>query len=98
MLPRQLWRVGYCSRDVVAEACPYANIFGQCDNFVTTAEFVPALDKQLADVRAPLHDDATERGWHSEVARDACVIAKNRRPPPTTHQLELIAHSVRDLR
>jgi transposase-like protein len=61
-------------RDLVAEACPYANICEQCDNFVTTAEFAPALDEQLADVRA-LHDDATERGWHSEVARHARVIA-----------------------
>lgn len=65
---------GYCARDLVAEACPYANICEQCDNFVTTPEFVPALETQLADVRA-LHDDAIERGWHSEIARHARVIA-----------------------
>lgn len=65
---------GYCSRDLVADACPYANICEQCDNFVTTAEFAPALNEQLADVRA-LHEDATERGWHSEVARHARVIS-----------------------
>lgn len=46
----------------------------QCENFVTTPEFVPALETQLADVRA-LHDDATERGWDSEIARHARVIA-----------------------
>lgn len=64
---------GYCSRDLVAEACPYANICEQCDNFVTTTEFAPALQAQLVDVRA-LHDDATARGWHSETARHARVI------------------------
>ncbi len=64
---------GYCSRDLVAEACPYANICEQCDNFVTTTEFLPALQAQLADVRA-LRDDAKARGWHSEVARHARVI------------------------
>lgn len=65
---------GYCSRNLVADACPYANICEQCDNFVTAAEFTPALEQQLADVRA-LHDDAVERGWDSEVARHARVIA-----------------------
>ena len=64
---------GYCSRDPVAEACPYANICEQCDNFVTTTEFLPALQHQLADVRA-LRDDAKTRGWHSEAARHAQVI------------------------
>jgi hypothetical protein len=65
---------GYCSRDLVADACPYANICEQCDNFVTTTEFLPALENQLIDMRA-LHDDAEARGWHSEVARHARVIA-----------------------
>jgi hypothetical protein len=32
---------GYCSRQLAAEACPYANIREQCDNFVTTTEFIP---------------------------------------------------------
>jgi Phage integrase family len=64
---------GYCSRDLVAEACPYANICEQCDNFVTTTQFLPQLEAQLVDVRA-LRDDAQTRGWHSEVARHARVI------------------------
>src|SRR3989304_10529519 len=64
---------GYCARDLVAEACPYANICEQCENFVTTPEFVPALETQLNDVRA-LHDDATKRGWGSEIAPQAPVI------------------------
>jgi hypothetical protein len=64
---------GYCSRDLVAEACPYANICEQCDNFVTTTQFLPALQHQLADVRA-LRDDAETRSWHSEVARHTQVI------------------------
>jgi integrase len=65
---------GYCSRDLVADACPYANICEQCDNFVTTTEFLPALQNQLTDMRA-LRDDAQARGWHTEVARHARVIA-----------------------
>jgi Phage integrase family len=65
---------GYCSRDLVAEACPYANICEQCDNFVTTTQFLPQLEAQLADVRA-LRDDAQARGWHSEVARHTRVAA-----------------------
>jgi len=30
---------GYCSRQLAAEACPYANICEQCDNYVTATEF-----------------------------------------------------------
>jgi hypothetical protein len=44
-----------------AEACPYANICEQCDNYVTAPEFIPQLQAQLADVTA-LRDDATQRG------------------------------------
>lgn len=44
---------GYCSRNLVAEACSYANIFKQCDNFTTAVEFVLALQSQLADGTAP---------------------------------------------
>jgi len=65
---------GYCSRQLAAETCPYANVCEQCDNFVTTTEFIPALQAQLADVTA-LRDDAAERGWDTEVARHARVIA-----------------------
>jgi len=65
---------GYCSRHLTAEACPYANICEQCDNFVTTPEFLPQLEAQLDDVTA-LHEDATARGWDSEIARHARVIA-----------------------
>jgi site-specific recombinase XerD len=64
---------GYCSRDLVAEACPYANICEQCENYVTTPEFVPALEAQLDDVSA-LRDDAASRGWDSEVSRHQRVI------------------------
>jgi hypothetical protein len=64
---------GYCSRQLAAEACPYANICEQCDNFVTAPEFIPALQAQLTDA-ATLRDDSTERGWHTEVARHSRVI------------------------
>ncbi|MGH3303759.1 MAG: hypothetical protein ACRDOK_19190, partial [Streptosporangiaceae bacterium] len=65
---------GYCSRQLAAEACPYANICEQCDNYVTAPEFIPQLRDQLADTTA-LRDDAAERGWHTEVARHSRVIA-----------------------
>ena len=65
---------GYCSRQLAAEACPYANICEQCDSYVSAAEFTPQLQAQLADVTA-LRDDAAERGWHTEVARHSRVIA-----------------------
>ena len=65
---------GYCSRQFAAEACPYANICEQCDNYVTAPEFIPQLQAQLADVTA-LRDDAAGRGWHTEVARHSRVIA-----------------------
>lgn len=64
---------GYCSRHLSAEACPYANICEQCDNFVTTPEFLPQLEAQLDDVTA-LHQDAVARGWDTEVARHARLI------------------------
>jgi hypothetical protein len=64
---------GYCSRDLVADACPYSNICEQCENFATP-EFQPALQAQLADI-VQLRDDAQARGWESEVARHQRVIA-----------------------
>ena len=64
---------GYCSRDLTAEACAYANICETCPNFTTTPEFVPALTDQLDDIRK-LRDDAHQRGWTSEVARHQHVI------------------------
>ncbi|MDQ3305694.1 MAG: hypothetical protein M3535_06885 [Actinomycetota bacterium] len=65
---------GYCSRDLVAEACAYANICEQCDNYVAAPEFQPALQAQLADI-IELRDDARHRDWDSEVARHDRVIA-----------------------
>ena len=64
---------GYCSRDLVAEACPYANICEQCDNYIAAHEFQPALEAQLADT-VILRDDAHDRGWESETARHNHVI------------------------
>lgn len=65
---------GYCSRDLVAEACPYANICETCPNYVTAPEFGPAIEAQLADIHT-LRDDADQRGWTSETARHDRVIA-----------------------
>jgi integrase len=69
---------GYCSRHLAAEACPYANICEQCDNFTTSTEFLPQLQAQLTDA-IELRDDAEARGWDSEVARHARVIASLQR-------------------
>ena len=64
---------GYCARELVAEACPYANVCESCAYFVSTPEFIPVLEGQLADVQA-LRDDARARGWDSEIARHDRVI------------------------
>jgi hypothetical protein len=64
---------GYCSRHLVAEACPYANVCETCDNLTPTPEFAPILAAQLADIRQ-LHDDASTRGWTSEIERHRRVI------------------------
>lgn len=64
---------GYCARELVAEACPYANVCENCSNYVPAAEFAPVLQAQLADVQA-LRDDAESKGWASEEARHRRVI------------------------
>jgi integrase len=66
---------GYCTRHLAQEACPYANICEQCDNFVPAPEFAPALADQLADVQA-LRTDAQQRGWTSEVERHSRVVER----------------------
>jgi len=65
---------GYCSRDPAAEACPYANICENCDNFVPAHDAAQALRAQLDDINA-LRDDAARRGWDSEAARHARAAA-----------------------
>lgn len=64
---------GYCARELAAEACPYANVCETCANFVTTPEFVPVIEDQLADVQE-LREDADRRGWSAEVRRHERVI------------------------
>ena len=64
---------GFCSRDLAAEACAYANICETCPNYVTTPAFAPAIEAQLADIHQ-LRDDAEARGWTSETARHQRVI------------------------
>ncbi|HEY5030923.1 MAG TPA: hypothetical protein VIJ54_00500 [Actinomycetes bacterium] len=77
---------GYCARSLVAEACSYANICEQCDNFTTSVEFIPALRTQLVDATA-LRADAEARGWDTEVARHARLISS------LTRHLDRLAHS-----
>jgi hypothetical protein len=64
---------GFCSRDPVADACAYANICEQCDNFVPDPERVDILAAQRDDIR-DLRDDAEQRGWTDEAARHDRVI------------------------
>ena len=66
---------GYCSLHLAGEACPYANICEQCDNFMPAPEFIPALQAQLADINQ-LRADAEQRGWTSELERHNRVIAR----------------------
>lgn len=64
---------GFCSRELAAEACAYANICETCENFLPATEFTPSIQDQLADIRA-LREDAAARGWTSEIARHQRVI------------------------
>jgi len=66
---------GYCSLHLAGDACPYANICEQCDNFTPTTEFIPALQAQLADI-TQLRNDAERRGWANELERHSRVIAR----------------------
>jgi integrase len=66
---------GYCSRELVAGECAYANICEQCENFLTTPELAPVIESQLQDVRR-LEADAAGRGWASEQARHGRVATR----------------------
>jgi integrase len=66
---------GYCSRELVAGECAYANICEQCENFVTTPDFAPVIESQLQDVRR-LEADAAGRGWASEQSRHGRVATR----------------------
>jgi integrase len=66
---------GTCSRHLVAEACPYANVCETCESFLPAPEAVPVLRSQLADIRE-LRADAERRGWTSEVERHGRVIER----------------------
>ena len=74
---------GYCSRDLVADACPYADVCEQCDNYVAAPEFQPALEAQLADIH-DLRDDAQHGGGNprphatSESSPASTVISRLR--------------------
>lgn len=59
---------GFCSRDPLAGACPYANICEQCDNFVPDPDRADIIDAQHQDVQQ-LAADAAGRGWTDEAAR-----------------------------
>ncbi len=82
---------GYCSRQLAAGACSYANICEQCDNYVPDPNRRDILDAQLADVIV-LRDDAEQRGWIDETNRHQHVAdaltthlrtTENRRPADT---------------
>jgi len=64
---------GFCSRELAAEACAYANICQTCENFLPATEFAPSIQAQLADIRA-LREDAAASGWTSEIAHHQRVI------------------------
>jgi integrase len=64
---------GYCSRQLAAGACTYANICEQCDNYIPDPDRRDILAGQLADV-ITLRDDAQQRGWTSETTRHQHVV------------------------
>src|SRR4029450_5379876 len=66
---------GYCARHLAQQACPYANICEQCDNFVPGPELAAALVDQLPAVQA-LQPPPEQRGWPSEVERPSRVIQR----------------------
>jgi integrase len=76
---------GFCSRDLTAGACPYANICEQCDNFVPDPERANILAGQLDDVRA-LAADAEQRNWDTEATRHHRVEAALERHLNNLHQ------------
>lgn len=59
---------GFCSRDPIAGACPYANICEQCHNFMPDPDRADVLAAQRDDIRV-LRDDAVQRGWADEAVR-----------------------------
>jgi len=65
---------GFCSRELTAGACPYANICEQCDNFAADPDRIEVLTAQLDDIRT-LVTDAEQRGWDTEAARHHRVEA-----------------------
>ena len=62
---------GYCSRQLTAEACPYANICEQCDNYVTARSSYrssrPSLLTSPRSATTPPGAAGTPRPRHSRV-------------------------------
>lgn len=78
---------GYCFRHLSAQACPYANICEQCDNFTTSSRFLPQLRAQFADEDA-LREDAEARGWTAKspappASSPACITSTDSNVNPT---------------
>ena len=67
-------RTSICERTALPPMASCVGRCEQCEYYVTTTEFIPQHHAQLADTTA-LREDATERGWHTEVARHSRVIA-----------------------
>lgn len=65
---------GYCSRSLAAEACSYANICEQCDNFTTSIEFVPTLESH------------THRRHRATRGRRGARLGHRSRPTRPRHQ------------
>jgi hypothetical protein len=56
---------GYCSRHLTADACTYANICEQCDNYVPDPTSHHVIEADVIELR----DDANQRGWTEERLR-----------------------------
>ena len=63
----------YCSRNLAAEACSYADICEQCDNFTTSVEFVPALTSAARRRHRPTRGRPSPRLGHRGLGRAATM-------------------------
>jgi len=67
---------GYCSRHLAAEACAYANICEQCDNYTTSTECLPQLEAQLADRNVTIELSSAAKEWLAERGYDPLYGAR----------------------
>jgi len=61
------------AHNLAVEACPYADICEQCDNFTTSVEFVPALTSAARRRHRPTRGRPSPRLGHRGLGRAATM-------------------------